>query len=123
VETWFDNSGKGRHVGQAVQAARPRIVRVGRDWLIRFDGADDHLRCTGLNRSLDPCTVFVVAAPHARASKVRVAGGAAECSSGAREDAAPIPPVLRSGKDRTLRPWSGNAQTECRGRPRTRARP
>jgi tetratricopeptide (TPR) repeat protein len=65
VETWFDNTGKGRHVGQAVQAARPQLVRVGQDWLIRFDGIDDHLRCTGLKRSLDACTVFVVAAPHA----------------------------------------------------------
>jgi tetratricopeptide (TPR) repeat protein len=65
VETWFDNSGKGRHVGQAVPAARPRLVRAGQDWLVRFDGADGHLRCTGLNRSLDACTVFVVAAPHA----------------------------------------------------------
>jgi tetratricopeptide (TPR) repeat protein len=65
VETWYDSSGKGLHVSQAVAAARPRLVRVGEDWLIRFDGADDHLRCTGLNRSLDACTVFVVVAPHA----------------------------------------------------------
>jgi tetratricopeptide (TPR) repeat protein len=64
VETWFDNSGKGRHVGQSVPAARPRLVRVGQDWLVRFDGADDHLRCTGLGRSLAACTVFLVAAPH-----------------------------------------------------------
>ena len=40
-------------------------MRVGGDWVVRFDGADDHLRRTGLNRSLDACTVFVVAAPHA----------------------------------------------------------
>jgi tetratricopeptide (TPR) repeat protein len=65
VETWYDNSGKGRHVSQAVQAARPQLVRVGQDWLVRFDGADDHLRCTGQDRSLDACTVFVVAAPQA----------------------------------------------------------
>jgi tetratricopeptide (TPR) repeat protein len=65
VEAWFDSSGKGRHVGQAVPAARPRLVRAGQDWLVRFDGADGHLRCTGLNRSLDACTVFVVAAPRA----------------------------------------------------------
>src|SRR5262249_12132092 len=38
VETWYDNSGKGRHVGQAVQPARPQLVRVGKDWLVRFDG-------------------------------------------------------------------------------------
>ena len=63
VETWFDASGQGRHVSQAAAAARPRLVRVGQDWLVRFDGADDHLRRTGLNRSLDACTVFVVAAP------------------------------------------------------------
>jgi tetratricopeptide (TPR) repeat protein len=65
VETWFDDSGQERHVGQPAPAARPRLVRVGPDWLLRFDGADDHLRRTGMNRSLDACTVFVVAAPHA----------------------------------------------------------
>ncbi|HZY89371.1 MAG TPA: hypothetical protein VFE78_31400, partial [Gemmataceae bacterium] len=64
VETWFDASGQGRHVAQTAKAARPRLVRVGQDWLVRFDGADDHLRRTGLKRSLDACTVFVVAAPH-----------------------------------------------------------
>ena len=64
VETWFDASGQARHMSQAEQAARPRLVRVGQDWLVRFDGADDHLRRAGLNRSLDACTVFVVAAPH-----------------------------------------------------------
>jgi tetratricopeptide (TPR) repeat protein len=65
VETWFDGSGNGRHVGQAVPASRPRLVQVGKDWVVRFDGADDHLRRTGLNRSLEACTIFVVAAPHA----------------------------------------------------------
>jgi putative heme-binding domain-containing protein len=64
VETWFDASGQKRHVGQTVKAAWPRLVRVGQDWLVRFDGADDHLRRTGMKRSLDACTVFVVAAPH-----------------------------------------------------------
>jgi tetratricopeptide (TPR) repeat protein len=65
VETWFDDSGKERHVDQPVAAARPRLVRVGPDWLVRFDGIDDHLRRTGMNHSLDACTIFVAAAPHA----------------------------------------------------------
>jgi hypothetical protein len=64
VETWYDSSGKARHVAQAVPAARPRLVSIGQNWLLRFDGTDDHLRCTGLNHSLNTCTLFVVAAPH-----------------------------------------------------------
>ncbi len=61
---WLDASGNGRHVRQAKEAARPQLVKVGSDWLVRFDGKDDHLRVTGLNQSLDAFTIFIVAAPH-----------------------------------------------------------
>src|SRR5437879_3547990 len=44
LEVWPDASGKGRDVRQAKEAARPRLVHVGADWLVRFDGKDDHLR-------------------------------------------------------------------------------
>jgi putative heme-binding domain-containing protein len=65
VETWPDASGLGRHVRQETKAARPGLVRVGEDWLVRFDGEEDHLRRIGLNRTLDAFTVFLVAAPRA----------------------------------------------------------
>src|SRR5438132_1681883 len=47
VETWFDASGKGRHLKQAVASARPKLVRLGQSALMRFDGEDDFLRLTG----------------------------------------------------------------------------
>jgi hypothetical protein len=65
IETWFDASGHGRSVRQSVAASRPQLVRVGEDWLVRFDGTDNHLRCTGQNRFLSGATVFAVAAPRA----------------------------------------------------------
>ncbi len=65
VETWFDASGHGRNVRQRTAASRPQLVRVGNDWLVRFNGTDNHLRFTGQNRWLSGCTVFVVVAPRA----------------------------------------------------------
>src|SRR4051794_40297604 len=52
VEIWFDASGRGCDVRQPVPSARPLLVRVGDAWLVRFDGSDDHLRRTGLGRTL-----------------------------------------------------------------------
>jgi hypothetical protein len=61
--TWYDASGHGRDVRQSAPASRPRLVQVGKDWLVRFNGIDNHLRRTGMNRSLGGITVFAVAAP------------------------------------------------------------
>lgn len=63
IETWPDASGNGRQVSQKIVDARPKAIRVGDAWVIRFDGEDDHLRALKLNRSLDAVTVFLVAAP------------------------------------------------------------
>jgi putative heme-binding domain-containing protein len=63
LETWFDASGRGRHLRQPTAAARPRFVRVGDDWLVRCDGVDDHLRLTGQSGELSAFTVVIVAAP------------------------------------------------------------
>jgi putative heme-binding domain-containing protein len=64
LEAWPDGSGNERHVVQKEVPARPAAVRVGDRWAVRFDGKDDHFRITGLDRSLDAVTVFLVAAPH-----------------------------------------------------------
>src|SRR5262249_41182211 len=50
VDAWLDASGHGRHVRQANRASQPHLLQVGGAWLVRFDGEDDHLRCTGLDR-------------------------------------------------------------------------
>jgi putative heme-binding domain-containing protein len=71
IDTWPDGSGKGRHLRQPLPAAQPRRVQIGDSWLVRFDGQDDHLRCTGLNQSLTAGTVFIVAAPHSNTGDFR----------------------------------------------------
>src|SRR5579875_1989610 len=71
VEIWPDASGLGRHVRQETKAAQPRLIRVGEDCLVRFDGNDDHLRWIGLNRTLDAFTVFLVVAPRANPGDFR----------------------------------------------------
>jgi putative heme-binding domain-containing protein len=63
VPAWPDASGHRRHVRQEAAAARPRLVRVGDAWVVRFGGAA-YLRHKGLARSAEGLTVFVVAAPH-----------------------------------------------------------
>ncbi|MBO0699025.1 MAG: c-type cytochrome, partial [Zavarzinella sp.] len=64
LDRWPDASGNGRHLKQANPDARPMALRVGDSWAVRFDGKDDHFRITGLDRTLDAVTVFLVAAPH-----------------------------------------------------------
>jgi putative heme-binding domain-containing protein len=64
LASWADASGHGRQLVQPRADSRPAAVRVGDRSVVRFDGKDDHLRVTGLNRSLDAVTVFLVAAPH-----------------------------------------------------------
>ena len=65
VSLWPDASGKGRHVGQAVESARPTFLRSGETALVRFDGEDDHLRFTGPPGDVRAFTLFVVTAPRA----------------------------------------------------------
>src|SRR5262249_12418287 len=71
VAVWPDASKLGRHVRQDPKTAQPRLVRIGEDWLVRFDGDDDHLRRVGLDRKLDAFTVFLVAAPRANPGDFR----------------------------------------------------
>ncbi|HKB00771.1 MAG TPA: ThuA domain-containing protein [Gemmataceae bacterium] len=64
LEAWPDASGTGRGVVQRELSARPTLVKIGTGWVVRFDGEDDYLRVTGMDRSLDAATVFLVAASH-----------------------------------------------------------
>ena len=64
VTSWPDSSTMQRTVAQAEEKLRPRLVRVGDAWLMRFDGEDDHFRLTGIGVDLQAATVLIVAAPH-----------------------------------------------------------
>ncbi len=76
---WPDASGAKRQVVQGDSKRQPKFVQVGSadgatsstaapsandNWVVRFDGEDDHLRALGVNRKLTDFTLFVVAAPH-----------------------------------------------------------
>jgi putative heme-binding domain-containing protein len=63
VDVWYDASGNGLDLVQQVRASQPRYLPAGELALVRFDGIDDSLGLTNLNRSLDEFTVFVVTAP------------------------------------------------------------
>ncbi len=63
LATWFDGSGKGRHVKQPLAAAQPALVKVGEAAVVRFDGEDDHFRFAGGKDELKAFTCFVVVAP------------------------------------------------------------
>ena len=63
LAAWFDGSGKGRHVRQAAEGARPTVMKVGDGAVVRFDGEDDHLRITGGKEELKAFTAFVAVAP------------------------------------------------------------
>src|SRR5688572_18889672 len=53
VKSWPDSSGNDRHASQAETSARPQLVKVGDSQVVRFDGIDDYLRLTGVDRSVD----------------------------------------------------------------------
>ncbi len=63
LEAWMDASGKGRHLRQPKEAARPTLVRSGEAAVVRFDGEDDHLRAVKQAGELRTFTAFVVVAP------------------------------------------------------------
>jgi len=63
LETWFDASGKARHLRQPNKDARPTRLPAGGSAVVRFDGLDDHLRAVKQNAELAAFTVVVVAVP------------------------------------------------------------
>jgi putative heme-binding domain-containing protein len=71
LDVWYDGSGNGLHIVQRLRDAQPRLVTAGARAAVRFDGKDDHLGLTRLNRTLDAFTVFLVAAPRSNAGGFR----------------------------------------------------
>ncbi len=78
---WHDASGLKRHVRQSDSKKQPKLVQVGSadatssstdaNWVVRFDGEDDHLRVLGVNRKLTDFTLFLIAAPHSNLGDFR----------------------------------------------------
>lgn len=56
----YDASGRGRHLVQEDEDARPRIAAVPGGHVLRFDGGDDHLRWTGGENAFAEMTVILV---------------------------------------------------------------
>jgi putative heme-binding domain-containing protein len=63
LATWPDASGNRLDVRQDAAEAMPRVIGVGKDALVRFDGEDDHFRLTQAGNSLEQFTIFIVASP------------------------------------------------------------
>ena len=63
LATWFDASGNRLDLRQDAPGAMPKVVAVGKNALVRFDGEEDHFRLTQAGKSLEQFTVFLVASP------------------------------------------------------------
>ena len=63
LDLWHDASGNGHHVRQLVSAARPRFVRTTAGATVRFDGVDDFMAVTGLDKETSEATIFILGAP------------------------------------------------------------
>jgi putative heme-binding domain-containing protein len=70
-DVWYDGSGNSLHLVQRMQDAQPRFVTAGARAVVRFDGKDDHLGLTRLDRTLEAFTVFLIAAPRSNAGLFR----------------------------------------------------
>lgn len=91
-----DRAAAGRGFIQTEEGARPTVVAVGDDRVLRFDGVDDHLRVIGTGMNADSLTLFIVAAPHANPGDFRGlfasnAPGARDYESGLTVDLGPGP--------------------------------
>lgn len=81
LSAWHDASPAKRHVVQSDPKLQPKLLRVGAavdagaaqdaNWVVRFDGQDDHLRALEVARKLTDFTLFVVAAPHSNSGGYR----------------------------------------------------
>lgn len=83
LATWFDGSGNRLDLRQDVFNAMPRVISVGKDALVRFDGEEDHFRLTQVGKSLEQFTVFLVASPRRNQGPFR--GALALNASGERD--------------------------------------
>ena len=83
LATWCDGSGNRLDLRQDALNAMPRVLSVGKDALVRFDGEDDHFRLTQVGKSLEQFTVFLVASPRRNQGLFR--GALALNASGERD--------------------------------------
>ncbi len=96
LEVWYDASGKGRHLRQAVAAARPTRLPAGGTAVVRFDGMKEHLRAVKQGAELRTFTAFVIAIPRYNAGGFRGvlafnAAGQRDYDSGLTLDLGPAP--------------------------------
>lgn len=71
LDFWPDLSGQGRHFLQNDSKLRPKLVQVDKDWVVRFDGEDDHFRSTAVPSEFTALSLFLVVAPHANPGDFR----------------------------------------------------
>jgi putative heme-binding domain-containing protein len=96
VDRWRDASGRQRDFLPPADNFRPQLVQLGDDWVVRFDGVDDYLRCIAPSGELGSVTVFLVVAPHENPGDFRGlfasnAPGARDYETGLTIDLGPFP--------------------------------
>lgn len=96
VDTWHDESGRGRDLRQPTLEKRPTFVKAGPHATVRFDGKAQHLLSTGAGGKFADLTVFVVAAPFSNPGGFRAllalnGAGANDFTSGLTLDQGPNP--------------------------------
>lgn len=64
LDIWSDESQAGRTLVQPIGDRRPKLVQVGEDWVVRFDGQDDCIQNLTVPGTAKSLTIFLVAAPH-----------------------------------------------------------
>jgi putative heme-binding domain-containing protein len=62
---WPDATGRPGALVASHDGSRPQLVQIDDNWVVRFDGKDDHLRKTGPEHEVAAVTAFIVAAAHA----------------------------------------------------------
>ncbi len=70
VAAWRDGASQ-LVLSQKDAGLQPKRLRRGDAWVVRFDGADDYLRCTETAMNLNTATLFIVASPHSNAGEFR----------------------------------------------------
>ncbi|MBX3441456.1 MAG: ThuA domain-containing protein [Planctomyces sp.] len=71
LETWYDASGRKRHVAAPAADSRPEWATIAAVPVVRFDGQDDCLRLTGQGAELQGFTIVFVIVPRSNHGEFR----------------------------------------------------
>ncbi|KAA5542770.1 hypothetical protein FYK55_14720 [Roseiconus nitratireducens] len=71
LPVWPDASAGRRDCVQRDASRQPKLMQLGDDWFVRFDGEDDFLHEESSPTALEAASIFIVAAPHRNEGEYR----------------------------------------------------